>query len=69
MFKKRQIENVSKFLWGLANVMVASGAVAGFMMPNVEVWKILIALILAFGFAVFGFIVDGLADDSPTTDE
>ncbi len=63
MFKKKQIENISKFLWELAKVMVASGAVAGIMMPSVQLGKVTLAVVMAAGFALFGFILDGLNSD------
>jgi hypothetical protein len=63
MFNKKQIDNISKFFWELAKVMVASGAVAGVMMTAVPIWKVLVAIIMAAGFGLIGFLIDSMIDD------
>lgn len=63
MFNKKQIDNISKFFWELAKVMVASGAVAGVMMIAVPIWKVLVAIIMAAGFGLIGFLIDSMIDD------
>ncbi|MRR20478.1 hypothetical protein EG827_09845 [bacterium] len=66
MFNKKQVENISKFFWEIAKVMVASGAVAGIMMTSVPIWKVLLACIFAGGFAMLGFLVDSTLIDDDT---
>lgn len=66
MINKKQIENIGKFFWEVAKVMLASGGIAGIMMPNIPVGKVMLAIVFSLMSAVLAFICDSfIEDDKP----
>ncbi len=69
MFTDKQIDNISKFLWDIGKATFAGGVISGIMMQAVQFWKVLLAFVAAFGFALFAFLIDSIpADESSDKD-
>jgi hypothetical protein len=60
------MENIGKYFWECSKIMVASGAVAGSMMQDIPIGKIIMAVVLAAMSAILANVIDSFSgDDDP----
>jgi hypothetical protein len=64
LFTNKQIDNCSKFFWDIGKATFAGGVIAGIMMTNIQIWKVMMAFVASTWFIILGFIIDSFADDA-----